>query len=175
MQYTDKDRDRFWSKVQRGKAAECWEWQGAVGSSGYGNIGMGRYPNGKQRILAAHRVAFELAYGEIPEGEVVRHRCDNRRCCNPRHLLPGTQAENVADMWRRGRGSAGEMHPQTKLPDSAVRRIRERFAAGQASQRKLAAEYGVAQEWVGEIVRGERRKAAGGPITKVGRGRKVAA
>ena len=54
--------------------------------------------------ISAHRLAWEMVYGPIPEGMQVLHRCDEPRCCNPGHLFLGTAAENMADMRRKGRG-----------------------------------------------------------------------
>ena len=89
--------DRLWAKVQRAGPDECWPWTGAVDSDGYGRIGLG----GTARLV--HRVVYELEVGPIPDGMEVRHTCDNPPCCNPAHLLPGTHAENMADMVERGR------------------------------------------------------------------------
>ena len=159
MQYTEKDRRRFWEKVTRGKVGECWLWQAAVNSSGHGVIGIGG------KVRSAHRIAFELTYGPLAEGEQVHQTCGNRLCCNPRHLV-GDDRPKVTALWSKGRGLLGELHPQAKLTDATIRRIRERYARGEASQKELADEYGVTQEWIGQVVRGERRASAGGPFTR---------
>lgn len=76
----------------------CIEWIGATNTVGYGRI---KLPGPIYR--QAHRVAYELAKGPIPEGMNILHECDNRRCCNPDHLRTGTQAENVQDAMHKGR------------------------------------------------------------------------
>lgn len=86
---------RVWSKVDR--TGSCWEWQARVGNHGYGEIMM---PSGKK---LAHRVVWEMEYGEIPDGMLVLHTCDNRRCVRPEHLWLGTNLQNMQDMARKGR------------------------------------------------------------------------
>lgn len=90
----------------------CWEYQAARSPRGYGTIGV----MGKTR--RAHRVAWELANGPIPEGLLVCHHCDNPPCCNPAHLFLGTDKDNVADMRAKGRGRAlsGEEWRRVNLP-----------------------------------------------------------
>ena len=78
---------------------DCIEWQGPRYPNGYGQV---RLP--KQRSRGAHRVAYEQAFGPIPEGMVVCHRCDNPPCVNPEHLFVGTQLDNQRDMRAKGRG-----------------------------------------------------------------------
>lgn len=93
--------EAFWprvNKIDRG----CWEWMGSRGRRGYGQL---QYMN---RMLRAHRVAWELVIGPIPEGMLVCHRCDNPPCVNPFHLFLGTHADNAADMTAKGRGN----HPE---------------------------------------------------------------
>lgn len=86
----------FWSKLTPPNANGCREWTGARNDSGYGMVAL----PGK-RIDRAHRVAWELTYGAIPDGLVVRHYvCDNPPCAEPTHLLLGTHADNVADRQR---------------------------------------------------------------------------
>ncbi len=162
------DARRFWAKVQRGKVAECWLWQGATGSAGYGQFWV------KPERMSAHRVAYYLGHAHWPKG-VVRHQCDTPWCCSPRPLRDSMRADTVREMRRRGRASLGELHPQAKLSDADIRRMRERYARGLATQMQLAREYRVTQEGVGQVVRGERRRAAGGPLIQRGRGRKAAA
>lgn len=76
----------------------CWEWTAAT-SHGYGIIGSGV----GRANLKAHRAVWELFNGPVPEGMHLLHNCDNRRCVRPDHLRPGTDADNVRDMWDRGR------------------------------------------------------------------------
>lgn len=74
---------------------DCWQWTAAVTSSGYGSF----CHNG--RTWSSHRLAYELLVGPILAGLFIDHRCLNKLCCNPSHLEPVTNAENI----RRGRVS----------------------------------------------------------------------
>jgi hypothetical protein len=76
-------RKRFESRVEKTGPDECWNWKLKPGTAGYGSLSMGR---GKAPALA-HRIAWELANGPVPEGLFVRQRCGNRLCCNPAHLF----------------------------------------------------------------------------------------
>lgn len=84
---------RFWAKVDRTTGDACWPWTARLDRDGYGTLKM---PTG--RSIRAHRFAYELLVGPIPEGLVIDHLCRNRRCVNPAHLEPVTAEEN----WRRG-------------------------------------------------------------------------
>lgn len=93
--------DIGWDEDVRG----CWIWRGARNEFGYGTISLRRRAKGaeSQRV---HRLMWEMHNGPIPDGLVVRHRCDNPPCVNPDHLEVGTHEQNMQDMAERGRSIA---------------------------------------------------------------------
>lgn len=140
--------DRFWAKVNRRNPGQCWPWTGMT-QRGYG------YLKVRGVRARAHRIAWELAHGRrIPEGMVIRHRCDRPACCNPAHLALGTHADNVADRVARGRSRYvhGERHGGAKLSEQQVGQLREMYAAGGIRQADLAQRFGVSQGTVSHIV-----------------------
>jgi len=82
---------RFWRNVTR--TSGCWIWHGYKHSQGYGRLRVGG------RKVLAHRFAYELLIGPIPEGTTLDHLCENPACVNPAHLEPVTQGENMR-RWR---------------------------------------------------------------------------
>lgn len=121
-----------WERVDRRGPDDCWPWTGAVNRSGYGAVQW----RGKQRN--ASKAAYESISGEVPDGLMVCHTCDNPRCCNPGHLYVGTAKDNVTDKMERGRHrggfAQGAAHPRTvaKLDEAMVKEVRARSAAGES-------------------------------------------
>ncbi|WP_424324861.1 HNH endonuclease [Gordonia sp. (in: high G+C Gram-positive bacteria)] len=108
--------------------------------------------------MKASRAAFQAWVGEIPDGALVRHKCDNPPCINPAHLELGTKADNANDAVLRLRVANGERKIKShKLSDEQVLEVRERYARGGVSQRDLAGDFGVSQQLVSHLVRGTRR------------------
>jgi hypothetical protein len=94
----------------------CWEWTASKNDHGYGRMTAGRGVN-----LKAHRVAYELHNGPVPDDKCVLHECDNPPCCNPLHLFLGTKKDNTHDMMAKGRMSpppihTGDDHPLRRYP-----------------------------------------------------------
>jgi len=120
---------RFLMRVKAGKPSECWEWTGSRKWSGPRNEKWhGQWRNAAGGIELAHRAAWRLMVGPIPEGVFVLHKCDNPVCVNPAHMFLGSQSDNLKDMWAKGRAnpgmSRGEKHGMSKLTAEAVREIR---------------------------------------------------
>ncbi len=144
-----KQADHFWSRVAI-HLGECWEWLGALTNKHYGHFSI-RKP--KQIWLYAHRTAYELTVGKVPDGLFVLHKCDNRSCCNPDHLFLGTNLDNVHDMLAKGRHrygialpekrARGERSATAKLTNEKVKAIRERYAQGEITMRSLGSQFGV--------------------------------
>ena len=139
--------ERFFEKVAKSEA--CWEWTAAKDSSGYGCISIGG------RLDGAHRVSWRIAFGEIPNGLLVLHKCDNRSCVNPDHLFLGTVKDNVQDMVAKGRNVAGE--GRRKLTATQVVDVFRLRAKGWL-QREIAQEMRVSQKQISRILRGENWK-----------------
>jgi CRISPR-associated protein Cas1 len=85
------DEKRFWSKVDVKGDDDCWLWRASESAHGYGQF---RF---KGTVDKAHRVAWVISNGTIPDGMWVLHRCDNRKCCNPKHLRLGEAQDNVGE------------------------------------------------------------------------------
>ena len=113
-------------------------------------------PSGYQYIRVdgepeyAHRRAWVYANGEIPEGMQVCHTCDNRGCCNPKHLFLGTQSDNQVDMARKGRSGMQVLTPEE------VREVRRMFAEG-STRKYLAVIFDVSYSTIKNIVNGTYR------------------
>lgn len=146
---------RFWRKVDKRGEDECWPWTGTtLRKTGRGQVYV-RRSDGRKARLSAPSVAWQLTTGKpIPVGQIARHSCDNPNCCNPRHVLAGTQSQNIGDCVARMRRNAfGRQALQA--PD--VLTIRARAATGERHQ-SIADDYGVKRHSIGGIVNGHSWK-----------------
>lgn len=148
--------ERFWPKVEKRSAQECWPWVASFAGRGYGHF----WVSYERRLVPSHVFALEEHLGRrLRPGMRGLHSCDNRSCCNPAHLFEGTQKDNIADMIAKGRGNLqngsaprGEDHPHTKLTRAQVDEIRSIKGIRQAD---IGARFGLTQSAVSKIVRGD--------------------
>jgi hypothetical protein len=154
--------DEFWSRAERTPNG-CWEWHGA-------RSGQYRMVSFDGKTIGAHRAAWLMAKGAIPDGMFVCHRCDNPPCVNPEHLFLGTPTDNVHDMLNKGRHvpptgmrnwaarnperARGERNGTAKLTDAQVAEIKSALADG-ARPAALAETYGVKSATIYAIRRGD--------------------
>ena len=106
--------ERLFSRIE--KTESCWLWLGWRNRLGYGHIGSGGRGG---RNIAVHRAVYELLVGKIPDGLVIDHLCRNPPCCNPAHLEPVTQGENVRRSASARRSHCIHGHPFT--PENTYR------------------------------------------------------
>lgn len=161
---TDKDRTRFWSKVNkdgptpehRPELGPCWTWTGTINQrSGYGQIGI------QGRTVYAHRVAWKEVHGHDPEDRRVLHHCDNPPCVNAEtHHFLGTQGDNMRDMFaknRRVKTATGARNGKSKLTEEAVVAMRSRYQGGEKIS-VLAKEFGVSFWCAEDAIKGKNWK-----------------
>jgi len=125
--------DRFWNKVSIKSEDECWEWTAAT-RRGYGAFWY------EGRHQPASRMVWFFENGEIDNGLVVCHTCDNPPCCNPKHLFLGTGKDNNDDKVRKKRHGFGEKNGNSKLTEEAVLEIKKlKPAVTKANNKELKA------------------------------------
>lgn len=139
------------------KPGECWNWTDGLFSNGYGQFRMGK------KKVRAHRAMYDLMHGSIPEGKCVLHCCDNPKCCNPAHLLLGSDKDNAVDRQMKGRGASGpdprkashgESNAAAKVDYDSILEIRRLRTCGFTYQ-QLSVRFGISKSQIGNICRGE--------------------
>lgn len=160
IQYTKNSIDKFWSRVDKESSiilyhgSRCWEWKSGFSQNGYGNVKL------LNKTRYTHRVSYELAFGDIPNGLYVLHHCDNRKCVNPSHLFLGTARDNSDDKVYKNRQPRGETNGRCKLSDEQVAEIRRRykpFGKGGEGSPTLAKIFGVSWSQIQKIVKYKQR------------------
>lgn len=155
--------ERFWSKVNILGEDDCWEWQAGLDSQGYGAF---KYEGKK---YDSNRMTWFIVNGEFPK-LLVCHTCDNRKCCNPKHLFLGTYQDNHDDMVLKGRHAKGNTHryilypesikygeknPSSKLTSKNVIKLRKQYLSGDFTRKELSKIYGVGYRTICQIVNRE--------------------
>lgn len=171
----DHDRELAAFKARTVAAHDgCIEWTGNRDNTGYGRFCF------KRRIELAHRAAWRLLKGPIPDGQCLLHKCDNPPCVNPDHLFLGDRGDNARDMASKGRQwvqknpagrpvcpvdlkPRGSQHGMAKLNEAEVLAIRRRSSQGETGK-FLAIEFGVRASLISQIIRGQVWQHVGGPI-----------
>lgn len=125
-----------------GPQGNCWEWTGHRDRTGHAKM-----KDDHQKSAGVHRVAYEAAFGPIPEGVFVCHRCDNGACVRPSHLFLGDQDANMKDMSVKGRAARGEKNFRAKLSEADIRAIRRDHRTNVA----IGSQYGVSPPTISKI------------------------
>lgn len=143
---------RFWSKVDVRANCECWQWNGAVGTNGYGRIKVT-----SKSVVHAHRVAWEMFSGERLGNRFACHTCDNKLCVNPHHIYAGDHGSNTRDAHERGRFvsriQSGSHNNNAQLTETDVVKIKKMIAAGMTN-RAIARDFPVSDAMVSRIRKG---------------------
>ena len=122
----------------------CWNWQLYITPKGYGRA---YYRSRSQR---AHKLAYTVFVGPVPDGLQLRHQCHNNSCCNPAHLLVGTAQDNRDDDKRDG-----HQHGTAKLTAAQVAEIKRLLALRVYTHRQIGTMFGMSQQAIGNISRGQ--------------------
>jgi len=142
-------KGRFDKKYITVPECGCWLWEAACNNQGYGVFQTGTLKASKLEL--AHRMAWRIYKGNIPEGSKVLHICDTPLCVNPNHLFLGTIQDNARDMVKKKRSTIGERNPAAKLTEENVRDIKNDNRSGYA----IAKDYNVSSSAIYLIRRRE--------------------
>lgn len=133
--------------AQDAGGSDCIDWPMSRDTGGYGVVVINKHRH------TAHRLAYELAVGPIPDGMFVCHKCDKRSCVRPSHLFLGTNADNMRDKTLKGRAYRGFRHHSSKITQEKAELIRQARMAG-AKLKDLAAQYGINTGTVSRVANG---------------------
>lgn len=139
--------DRFWRFVDKKGDDECWNWTANKDRRGYGLFN-------NSITTKAHRLSWIISNGDIPDGMVICHKCDNPSCVNPNHLFIGTIKDNNLDKEAKGRarGTPGERNFGAILNEKQVNAIRFLYDSGKFSTYDLSDIFQVSRNAISRIV-----------------------
>lgn len=153
MKYNNSILDRFRNKIKIPEDVEnkCWEWIGRT----HNKYGVFDLEFNNIKTVQAHRFSYELYFGTILNGLVIRHSCDNCSCVNPFHLISGTQQDNINDMVTRNRQAKGSQSGRATLDEETVIEILEGIETKKfTSISQIAHFYTIKGETIGNILNG---------------------
>ena len=142
----DELRRRIEASIDMEPMSGCWLWNRDLTQNGYGDLRL------RGKHIRAHRAAYSVYVGPIPDGLLVCHRCDVKPCCNPAHLFVGTSVDNMIDCIRKGR--AQKIESNWKFGFDVVQKIR----ASKVGTLALAREHGVYPSTIIKIRAGRSRR-----------------
>jgi hypothetical protein len=142
----------FWSKVDKRESNECWLYKEYIDNDGYGRF---HYLNGP---IGAHVFSWLITrkLDKVPEGKIIMHLCDNRRCCNPNHLICGTPLNNTRQMMKKGRLVPPHITANPSLYSGEVILIRKLLDSNKVSQATIAKMFKVHQSTISHINTSDR-------------------
>lgn len=127
----------------------CWQFTGAIQKSGHGRV----WHNKKMHLV--HRLVYKMYGNPLEDNEVLRHKCHNPACCNPAHLTPGTQHQNMQDKVKADRQPKGETHINSKLTDNSAFAIKHLSITTTLTQHDLATMFNVSKRSIHNVVTGK--------------------
>ena len=151
-QYTNSNitiEERFWKYVDKKTEDECWKWIGATLKNNYGVFWDGN------KYVKAHRFSYILAYGSIPNDKpIIMHACNNPSCVNPKHLVAGTQKDNIQQMYDENRDNLprGENQYNSKKKLKEIEEIRKKYSTGKYTYITLSKEHNISTAQIKRIV-----------------------
>lgn len=149
---------RFRERVVKGGPRECWPWAGFISpTTGYGVVQWEPRATGKS-TEHAHRIAYRLDVGPIPDGAHVMHLCNNKPCCNPAHLRAGTGAENSAMAAKDGLYRRGSRIGWAKLTEDVVRQLRAADLSRYGAKKEICERYGIGRATLHRALTGKNWK-----------------
>jgi len=143
-------RKRVWGQVDIRGEDDCWNWTGTR-SNGYGIVMFNR------RRYQAHRMTYFLEFGAIEENILVRHACGNRLCCNPKHMMLGTDFDNAIDAILHVTLNVGKKDFSRKLNEEDARVIKYclKYYNCEGMNGSLASYYDVSRTTIKKIENGK--------------------